>query len=323
MKLNYKKTIFVAGHNGLVGSSFIRLINANKKFKILTADRKKVNLEKQENVKKFFKKNKPDYVINAAALAGGIYANDKYCADFIERNLAIQHNIIKACHDYRIKKLLFLGSSCIYPKFCKQPMKEEYLLNGYLEKTNEAYAIAKIAGLKMCSYYNKQYKTDFRVVMPTNIYGINDKYDFHNSHVIPALLLKFHTAKKLNKKIVDVWGSGKAKREFIFADDVAKISLNILLKSKKEYDLILKKKKIEFLNVGSTHELSIKALSKKIKKIVGFNGKIKFKKNMKEGTPRKLLDITNTKKFLKNHYHITDFEKGLKIAYNDFLKRYG
>lgn len=323
MKSNYKKTIFIAGHNGLVGSSFIRLLDQKRKYKILTASRKEINLENQDHVKIFFKKNKPDIVINAAALAGGIYANDKYCADFIEKNLAIQHNIIKACHVYKVKKLLFLGSSCIYPKLCKQPMKEEYLLNGYLEKTNEAYAIAKIAGLKMCTYYNKQYKTDFRVVMPTNIYGINDKYHFDNSHVIPALILKFHTAKKLNKKFVNVWGSGKAKREFMFADDVAKISLKILMKSKKEYNQMLKQNNIEFLNIGSSQELSINALSKTIKKIVGFNGDIKLQKNMKEGTPRKLLDITITKKFLKNNYYITDFEKGLKIAYNDFLKSHG
>lgn len=323
MNSNFKKKIFITGHKGLVGSSFVRLIKKQNKFEIIKANRKELNLENQNQVRNFFKKKRPNIVINSAALAGGIYANENYSADFIEKNLIIQHNIIKACYDYKVKKLLFLGSSCIYPKLCKQPMSEKSLLTGPLEKTNEAYAIAKIAGLKMCNFYNKQYKTDFRVVMPTNIFGINDKYDFYNSHVIPAMILKFHKAKKLNKNKVSVWGNGKAKREFIFSDDVAKICMDVLSKSKSEYNKFLKINDIDFLNIGSGVEFTIKSLAKKIQKIINFDGDIIFNKAMKNGTPRKLLNIKNTKKFLKGSYYTTNFDESLKIAYYDFLKRYG
>jgi len=323
MKLKPKKKIFITGHKGLVGSSFVRLIKNQNKFQIIKTDRNELNLEDQKEVRNFFKKKKPNIVINTAALAGGIYANENYSADFIEKNIIMQHNIIKACHDYNVTKLLFLGSSCIYPKLCKQPMSEKSLLTGALEKTNEAYAIAKIAGLKMCNFYNKQYKTDFRVVMPTNIFGINDKYDFYNSHVIPAMILKFYTAKRLNKKQVNLWGNGKAKREFIFSDDVAKICMDILSKSKSEYDKFLKINDIDFLNIGSGLEFTIKRLSKKIQELINFNGNVKFNSAMKNGTPRKLLNISNTKKFLKGNYYTSNFDESLKIAYHDFLKRYG
>ena len=323
MKSKLKKKIFITGHKGLVGSSFVRLIEGQKKFQIIKADRYKLNLENQKEVRDFFKKNKPNIVINSAALAGGIYANENFSADFIEKNLIIQHNVIKACHEYKVEKLLFLGSSCIYPKFCKQPMDEKSLLTGSLEKTNEAYAIAKIAGLKMCNSYNKQYKTDFRVVMPTNIFGINDKYDFYNSHVIPAMILKFYTAKKLNKKKVILWGDGKSKREFIYSDDVAKICMAILSKSKSDYNKFLEKNDIDFLNIGSGLELTIKILAKKIQKLTNFKGKVEFNTSMKNGTPRKLLNISNTKKFLKSKYSASNFDESLRIVYHDFLKRYG
>ena len=321
MKSNYKK-IFITGHNGMVGSAFIRILKKNPRFKIIIADRKKINLEDQIKVDLFFKKNKPDYVINAAALAGGIYANETYCADFIDRNLIIQHNIIKNCYKYKIKKLLFLGSSCIYPRNCPQPMEEKHLLSNYLEKTNEAYAIAKIAGLKMCEFYNKQYNTDFRSVMPTNIYGFNDKYHKDNSHVIPALIMKFHDAKVKNKKIVKVWGTGKAKREFIFVDDMVQLCLKVLFESKRKYFNFLKKNNISFLNIGSSSELSIENLSKIIKKITAFDGKIIFDKNKKDGTPRKLLDVTLLNKFIQKKERLVNLENGLFKTYNDFLKKY-
>lgn len=321
MKSKYKK-IFVTGHNGMVGSAFIRILKKNLKFKIIIADRNKINLEDQKKVNLFFKKNKPDYVINAAALAGGIYANETYCADFIDKNLIIQHNIIKNCYKYKVKKLLFLGSSCIYPRDCPQPMQEKYLLGNYLEKTNEAYAIAKIAGLKMCEYYNKQYNTDFRSVMPTNIYGFNDKYHQNNSHVIPALIMKFHDAKIKKKKIIKVWGTGKAKREFIFVDDMAKLCLKVLFEPKKKYFNFLQNNNISFLNIGSSSELSIESLSKIIKKITAFGGKIVFDKTKKDGTPRKLLDVTLLNKFIRKKEKLINLEDGLFKTYGDFLKKY-
>jgi GDP-L-fucose synthase len=318
----YKKKIFITGHRGMVGSAFLRYLKTKKKFQIIYANKDKINLEDQKKVDDFFKKNKPDYVINAAALAGGILANEQFSADFIEKNLIIQHNIIKSSYNHNVQKLLFLGSSCIYPKMCKQPMRENYLLGNYLEKTNEAYAVAKIAGLKMCEYFNKQYKTDFRVVMPTNIYGTNDKYNDKNSHVIPALIKRFHEAKIKNKKIVKVWGTGNALREFIFVDDVIDISTKVLFASKKKYLKFTRNKKIDFLNIGSGQEISIKQLSNIIKDIIGFKGKITFDKRKKDGTPRKLLDITNMKKFTKK-IHFQNLKDGLRHTYSDFLKLHG
>jgi GDP-L-fucose synthase len=320
MNSKYKK-IYIAGHRGMVGSAFLKYFK-NKNFKIILEDKKKLNLENQNEVESFFKKNKPDYVINAAALAGGIFANERFCADFIEKNLIIQHNILKSSFNNNVKKLLFLGSSCIYPKMSKQPMKESGILGGYLEKTNEPYAVAKIAGLKMCEYFNKQYNTDFRVVMPTNIYGLNDKYHDKNSHVIPSLIMKFHKAKIKKQKKVEVWGTGKAKREFIFVDDMIRICLKIFFAPKKNYTNFLKKKNINFLNVGSGQEISIRKLSILIKKTVNYKGKIVFNKKMKDGTPRKLLDISNMKSFVKNN-HFVNLKDGLMITYSDFLKLNG
>jgi GDP-L-fucose synthase len=322
MNSTYKKKIFITGHRGMVGSAFLRYFKKKKNFHLIFANKDKINLEDQKKVDEFFKKNKPNYVINAAALAGGILANEKFSADFIEKNLIIQHNIIKSSFNHNVQKLLFLGSSCIYPKMCDQPMKEKYLLSNYLEKTNEAYAIAKIAGLKMCEYFNSQYKTDFRVVMPTNIYGTNYKYNDKNSHVIPALIKRFHDAKIKNKKIVKVWGTGNALREFIFVDDVIDISVKVLFASKKSYLKFMKNKKINFLNIGSGQEISIKQLSNIIKIIVGYKGKIIFDKRMKDGTPRKLLDISNMKKFTKK-IHFKNLKEGLRHTYTDFLKLHG
>ena len=322
MNSTYKKKIFITGHRGMVGSAFLRYFKKKKNFHLIFANKDKINLEDQKKVDEFFKKNKPNYVINAAALAGGILANEKFSADFIEKNLIIQHNIIKSSFNHNVQKLLFLGSSCIYPKMCDQPMKEKYLLSNYLEKTNDAYAIAKIAGLKMCEYFNSQYKTDFRVVMPTNIYGTNDKYNDKNSHVIPALIKRFHDAKIKNKKIVKVWGTGNALREFIFVDDVIDISVKVLFASKKSYLKFMKNKKINFLNIGSGQEISIKQLSNIIKIIVGYKGKIIFDKRMKDGTPRKLLDISNMKKFTKK-IHFKNLKEGLRHTYTDFLKLHG
>lgn len=321
MKSKFKK-IFIAGHKGMVGSAFLRILRKKKKFKIILADRKKLDLENQTKVDLFFKKNKPDIVINAAALAGGIYANETFSGDFIDKNLIIQHNVIKSSHKYNVKKLLFLGSSCIYPRNCSQPMNEKFLLSNYLEKTNEAYAVAKIAGLKMCEFFNKQFNTDFRSVMPTNIYGLNDKYDEKNSHVIPAMIMKFHEAKLYKKKFVKVWGTGKAKREFIFVDDMVNICLKILFKPKKKYNEFLKKKNISFLNIGSGQELNIKELSNVIKKITKFNGQIIFDKTKKDGTPRKLLDNSSLNRFLNEKKNFISLVEGLTKTYDDFLKKY-
>jgi len=290
-----KNKIFIAGHNGMVGSSVLRLFK--KKFhnsKIYIANKNKLNLLNQHQVYKFIKKNKFNSIIICAARAGGIYANNTKKADFIYENLEIQNNLISAAFLFKIKKLIFLGSSCIYPKICPQPMKEEYLLTGPLEETNKAYSIAKIAGINLCYSYREQYDCDFRCIMPTNLYGPRDKFDEKDSHVIPALIKKFHTAKINSEKYVTVWGSGNIYRDFLYVEDLSKAILKIFKLSKKKYEKITKN--VSHINVGSGKELTIKKLIYKIKSTVDYSGKIRFDKSMPDGMKKKLLDITRIKK---------------------------
>ena len=284
------KKIFIAGHNGMVGSAVLRKLKNNTN-KIVVADKKKLNLLDQKSVLIFFKKNKFDEVYLCAAKVGGIHANNTYLADFIYQNLEIQNNLIHSAYLTKVKKLMFLGSSCVYPKKSKIPIKEEYLLTSELENTNEMYAIAKIAGLKMCKAYNSQFKTDFRAVMPTNLYGQNDNYDSANSHVLAALIRKIVLAKKQNKKSFIVWGTGKPKREFLHVDDLADATVKIMNLSKSKYNKVAGEK-FPFINVGSGSDISIKDLAKLISKIVGFKGKMIFDKSKPDGTFRKLMDNT-------------------------------
>ena len=286
-KLNKSSKIFVTGHNGLVGSSILRRLKFYGYKNILTVSRKKLDLRNQKDVEKFFKKNKPDAVINAAAIVGGIYANNKYRANFIFDNLAIQNNIIHTSFVNKINNLIFLGSSCVYPKNSKQPIKEKYLLTGELEKTNEPYAVAKIAGIKMCESYNIQYGTNYKCLMPTNTYGPNDNYDLLTSHFYPALIIKIYQAKKNKKNSILLWGNGKAKREIIYVDDLADACIHFLNKKTKEC----------LINIGSGEEKTIKQFAKYLIKKFKINIKIRFDKSKPNGTPRKILDTSLAEKY--------------------------
>ncbi len=301
--------IFVTGHNGLVGSAIIRRLKFFGYKNILYRSKKQLNLKNQSRVFNFFKNNKIDAVINAAGKVGGIYANNKYKANFIYDNIVIQNNIIHACYKNKINDLIFLGSSCIYPRNAKQPIKEKYLLTGELEKTNEPYAIAKIAGIKMCESYNYQYKTNYKCLMPCNLYGPNDNYNLENSHFLPALISKIHTAKISKKKHIKLWGTGKPKRELMFVDDLADACIYFLNKKTKE----------TLINIGSGSEMKIVDYAKFIIKFLNANLKIKFDKTKPDGTPRKIVDIKISKKY--NWKAKTSFAKGLKLTYQDFLEK--
>ena len=292
-----KTKVYVAGHNGMVGSALIRILK-EKKVYLITKDRKELDLTNQAKVQNFFKREKPDQVYLAAAKVGGIYANNTYPAEFIYENLIIEANIIHSAFLSGVKKLIFLGSSCIYPKFANQPMKEEELLTGVLEPTNEPYAIAKIAGIKICESYNRQYgsthNVDYRSVMPTNLYGPGDNYDSKNSHVIPALIKKFHEAKIKKKSKVIVWGTGTPRREFLYVDDLARACYHVMNLSKNIYNKNTKPT-CSHINVGYGTDLTIEELAKTIKKIIGYKGKIKFDIKKLDGMPRKLLDSSRIK----------------------------
>ncbi len=277
--------IYVAGHRGLVGSAIIRMLCGAGYMNIVVRSSSELDLRNQQAVHDFFEQEQPEYVFLAAAKVGGIYANNTYPADFIYDNLAIQTNVIHAAYEHKVKKLLFLGSSCIYPRDCPQPIKEEYLLTSSLEKTNEAYAIAKIAGLKMCEYYNKQYGTHFIAVMPTNLYGPNDNFDLLSSHVIPALIHKIYNAHKNNDPHCEVWGTGKPRREFLHVDDLAQAILVLM----NNYD------GNTVVNIGSGEDLPIADLVMLIKEIIGYEGDIVWNSSKPDGTPRKLLDISQLK----------------------------
>jgi len=302
--------IYVAGHRGLVGSAIVRKLKEEGYTNIITRTHSELDLTDQRATREFFEKERPEYVFLAAAKVGGILDNETHPADFAYINLMIECNIIQSSYEIGVKKLLFLGSSCIYPRLCPQPMKEEYLLTGPLEPTNEAYAIAKIAGLKMCQYFNKQYGTNFITVLPTNIYGLNDNFDLNTSHVIPALLRKFHIAKTQRLESVNVWGTGKQRREFMYVDDLADAILYIMNQYKDN----------EPINVGTGEDITILELSELIKKIVGYDGEILFDETKPDGTPRKLLDVSRLHQL--GWKHKTSLEDGLAKTYKFLVETY-
>lgn len=301
--------IYVAGHNGLVGSAIMRKLQSEAYTNIITRTFEELDLTDQKATREFFEKERPEYVFLAAAKVGGIQANSTFPADFIYINLMIECNVIKASHEFGVKKLLFLGSSCIYPKLAPQPIKEEYLLSGYLEETNEPYALAKISGMKMCQYFNKQYGTNFISVMPTNLYGPNDNFDLNTSHVLPALIRKFHEAKVNNAPYVEIWGTGTPRREFLYVDDLADACL-FLMKNYSGND---------FFNVGTGEDVTIRELAELIGEVVGYKGELKFDTSKPDGTPRKLLDVTRIHK--AGWRHKTELKRGLEITYSSFLKK--
>jgi GDP-L-fucose synthase len=315
MELN--KKIFLAGHNGMVGKAIFSKLKEANFNNLIVRDKKQLNLLSQDHVRMFFMENKPDIVILAAAKVGGINANNSYPADFIYENLMIQLNVIHSAHSVGVERLLFLGSSCIYPKLAEQPIHENELLNGYLESTNEPYAVSKIAGIKLCESYNRQFNHDFRSIMPTNLYGPHDNFDLKNGHVIPSLFNRLHTAKIDNKPEVEIWGSGKPFREFLHVDDLADASLHILNLSKSSYWKETKSN-ISHINIGNGEEVTISVLVELMRNIVGYNGKINYNNSMPDGTPRKLLD-TKRLEALGWSFKI-GLEQGLRSTYKWFCE---
>lgn len=308
--MNKTDKIYIAGHRGLVGSAIVRALEKAGYTNLIYRTHAELDLTEQQKVNDFFATTKPDYVFLAAAKVGGIHANNVYRGDFIYQNLMVQANVIEAARRHGTQRLLFLGSSCIYPRDCPQPMKEEHLLTGTLEKTNEPYAIAKIAGIKQCEAYNSQYGTDFVSVMPTNLYGPNDNFDLETSHVLPALLRKVHEAKLANSPHVTIWGTGTPKREFLHVDDMA--SACIFVMQKNDFKTIV--------NIGSGQEVSIRTLAEQICEVVGYHGKILFDTSKPDGTPRKLLDTSRLSQ-LGWKAGIT-LQQGLQQTYDWFLHHY-
>lgn len=305
MELNSK--IYIAGHRGMVGGAIRRNLVKKGYTNIVHRTSDELDLRNQAAVNEFFATERPDYVFLAAARVGGIIANNTFRAEFIYENLMIESNIIHAAYESKVKKLMFLGSSCIYPKLAPQPLKEEYLLTGVLEYTNEPYAIAKIAGIKLCEAYRKQYNCNFISVMPTNMYGYGDNYHPNNSHVLPGLIRKMHEAKENNAAEVVVWGTGTPKREFLFADDLAEACFFLI----NNYD------EEQLINVGTGKDLSIKELAELIKEVVGYNGSITFDTTKPDGTPRKLMDVTKLHNL--GWKHTVELKDGIHLAYQDFL----
>ena len=305
--MNTTDKIYVAGHRGMVGSAIVRKLRSEGFNNIIEKTSSELDLRHQESVNKFFESNKPDYVFLAAAKVGGIMANNTYKAEFLYDNLMIESNIIQAAYKNEVKKLLFLGSSCIYPKLAPQPLKEEYLLSGLLEATNEPYAIAKIAGIKLCEYYREQFGCNYISLMPTNLYGPNDNYDLQNSHVLPALIRKFHTAKISNTPSITLWGTGSPKREFLYVDDLANACLHLMQHYNEK----------QFLNIGTGEDLTIKELAELIKNIVGYDGEITWDTTKPDGTPRKLMDVCKAHSL--GWTHEISLEEGIKKTYANFL----
>ena len=296
--------IFIAGHKGMVGSAIVRKLEAQGYHNLILKDSAELDLRNQQAVDTFFAQQKPDYILLAAAKVGGILANDTYKAEFIYDNIMIQSNIIHASYVHKAKKLLLLGSSCIYPKMAPQPLKEEHLLTGLLEPTNESYAIAKIAGIKMCQAYREQYGCHFICVMPTNLYGQNDNFDLNTSHVLPALLRKFHEAKLAHKPFVEIWGSGSPMREFLYVDDLADAC----------YFLMINYDEKEIINIGTGKDITIKDLALMIKEIVGYTGDLRFDSSKPDGTPRKLLDVTKLHNL--GWHHQIELKEGITKLYS-------
>ena len=310
--INKKSRIYIAGHKGLVGSAILRKLISKGYKNVILRTKKQLDLKNSKKVFQFLKKNKPDFIFIAAAKVGGIYANNKYKAEFIHDNLSIQSNLIHSAYLTGVKKLIFLGSSCVYPKMCRQPIKEQYLLTGALEKTNDAYAIAKIAGIKMCESYNSQYKTNYKCLMPTNTFGPNDDYHGLNSHFFPALIKKIHELKIKNKDQLTLWGNGKAKREIIYVDDVAEACIFFMNKNIKE----------TIVNIGTGKDYTINEYAKKILKLLVPNKKIKIKYDLTKpnGTQRKILDVSLAKKY--GWRAKINLRKGIINAYQDYLEKY-
>ena len=302
--------IYIAGHRGMVGSAIYRKLQEKGFHNFVFRTSKELDLRNQQAVSDFFQVQKPDYVFLAAAKVGGIIANSTYRADFLYENLAIQNNVIHSAYKTSVKKLMFLGSSCIYPKLAPQPLKEEYLLSGLLEETNEPYAIAKIAGIKLCEAYRMQYGCDFISVMPTNLYGPNDNYDLENSHVLPAMIRKFHEAKESKNESVTLWGTGSPMREFLHADDLAEACAYLM----ENYS------EPQFINVGTGIDITIKELAETVSKIVGFEGRLVWDTTKPNGTPRKLMDVSKLHE--QGWKHTIDLQEGISLTYQDFLEHH-
>ncbi len=319
--MNKLSKIYIAGHKGLVGSALIRQLIARGYANIITRTHAELDLLDKDKVSEFFKKEKPEYVILAAAKVGGIYANNTYPAEFIYQNLEIQNNVIHHAYLNKVKQLLFLGSSCIYPRDCPQPIKEEYLLTGPLEATNRPYALAKIAGIEMIWSYNRQYQTRYLAVMPTNLYGPEDNFDLQNSHVLPALIRKMHEAKIINAKEVVVWGTGKPMREFLINDDMADACIHLLESAKLDGMNIFNETSPPLVNIGSGIDISIEDLANQIKIAIGFAGNIVFDSTKPDGTMKKLLDVTRLK--LLGWEYKVDLKTGIEKTYKQYLKSIG
>ena len=314
MDLNEK--IYIAGHRGLVGSAIVRQLKSRGFTNLLMRTHKELDLTNQVSVQTLFKNEQPDYVVLAAGKVGGIYANNTYPADFIYQNIMIEANIIHAAYEYKVKRLLFLGSTCIYPKAVEQPMREDAILTNTLEPTNEPYALAKIAGIKLCESYNRQHGTDFRSVMPTNLYGINDNFHLENSHVIPALMRRFHEAKMKNDSEVTVWGTGNSMREFLYVDDMAAASLFVLELDKQMYQANTKPM-LSHINIGTGMDITIREMAETMKQVVGFKGRLIFDTAKPDGSPRKLIDVTRLSDL--GWEYTTKLKEGLEKTYKWYL----
>ncbi|TNS63555.1 GDP-L-fucose synthase [Escherichia coli] len=312
-----KKRVYVAGHQGMVGSAIYRQLSVREDIELVVKTHKELDLTVQKDVDAFFEQEKIDQVYLAAAKVGGIYANNTFPAEFIYQNLMIESNIIHAAHKAGVKKLLFLGSSCIYPKFAEQPMNESALLTGILEPTNEPYAIAKIAGIKLCESYNRQYGRDYRSVMPTNLYGINDNFHHENSHVIPALMRRFHEAKESGAPEVIVWGTGTPMREFLYVDDMAAASVHVMELDEEIYQKNTQPM-LSHINVGTGVDCSIREMAETMASVVGYQGKIVFDATKPDGTPRKLMDVTRLKNLGWQYRY--NLHEGLSLTYKGFIE---
>lgn len=309
--MNKAAKIYVAGHDGLVGSALMRTLKIHGYTNLITSPLKDLDLRRQADVEDFFDQKKPEYVLLAAAKVGGIHANNTYKAEFIYDNIMIASNVIHAAYKFGVKKLLNLGSSCIYPKLAPQPLREEYLLTDLLEPTNEPYAIAKIAAIKLCQFYNEQYGTNFISVMPTNLYGPHDNFDLKTAHVLPTLIRKFHEAKLLNKKYVTLWGTGTPYREFLYVDDLAQACIFLMQREERQSE--------PYLNIGTGKDIMIANLGELIKNIVGFSGEIKFDKTKPDGTPKKLLDVSKINAL--GWTHTVELSDGIKKSYQWYLSK--